>query len=132
MRIRRIAAAGAAAAALSLGVALPAFAHGHTPAFAHGHTGVAAPLAKGAKVWVYQDANFQNRRTTFTENMWNLKKDGWDNTISSAKNVGKRCVTFYSDPYFHGVRLTLAPGDSEAHFGNHKGMSDATSSVKFR
>ncbi|WP_044366948.1 peptidase inhibitor family I36 protein [Streptomyces natalensis] len=102
MRIRLIAAAGAAAAALSLGAALPAF--------ANSHASVAAPLAKGAKVKVFQDAKYKNRNTTFTENMWNLKHDGWNDTISSAINEGKRAVTFSSEPYFHGAHFSLAPG----------------------
>ncbi|WP_328677408.1 beta/gamma crystallin family protein [Streptomyces sp. NBC_00322] len=123
MRIRLIAAAGAAAAALSLGAALPAF--------ANTHAGVAAPQAKGAKVKVFQDANYKNRNTTFTENMRDLKKNGWDNTISSAINQGKRTVTFYSAPNFRGAHFSLAPGEGRAHFGAINGMSDATSSIKF-
>ncbi|MEU4497520.1 beta/gamma crystallin-related protein [Streptomyces sp. NPDC023998] len=122
MRIHLIAAAGAAAAALSLGAALPAF--------ANTHAGVAAPQAKGAKVQVFQDAKYKNRSTTFTQDMPDLKKVGWDNTISSAKNQGKRTVSFYSNAHFSGAQLTLAPGQWVAHFGYTRGMSDAASSIK--
>lgn len=123
MRIRVIAAVGTAAAALSLGAALPAFAHGHTD--------VAAPLAKGDQVKVFQDANYKNRNTTFTEDMWDLEKDGWNDTISSAINQGKRKVTFYTGVHFTGARFSLAPGEREPHFGDISNMSDNTTSVKF-
>ncbi|MFI6768019.1 peptidase inhibitor family I36 protein [Streptomyces sp. NPDC050355] len=126
MRIRHIVAAGAAATALSLGAALPAF--------ADGHASVAADQAAAAKrkVQVFQDAEYKNRNTTFTENMRNLKKDGWNDTISSARNKGNRTVTFYQHKNYEGARFSLAPGEKEPHFGDHPHMSDATSSVKFR
>ncbi|MEU9117351.1 hypothetical protein AB0D04_37825, partial [Streptomyces sp. NPDC048483] len=62
MRIRHIVSAGAAAAALTLGVTLPAF--------ADGHAAVAADQAAAAKrkVVVFQDAKYKNRSTTFTKN----------------------------------------------------------------
>lgn len=126
MRMRHIVAAGAAATALSLGAALPAL--------ADGHASVAADQAVAAKrkVQVYQDAKYKNRNTTFTENMRNLKKDGWNDTISSAKNKGNRTVTFFQHKNYEGARFSLTPGENEPHFGDHPGMSDATSSVKFR
>ncbi|MFH8679545.1 peptidase inhibitor family I36 protein [Streptomyces lydicus] len=127
MRIRQIAAAGTAAAALMLGAALPAS--------ANSHVSVAAAQAKAKaakKVEVFQDANFRNRRTHFTKNQPNLKDVGWNDTISSAINQGRRTVTFYTDAYYHGASLSLAPGGKIAHFGDHKHMSDATSSIKFR
>ncbi|MGW2026957.1 peptidase inhibitor family I36 protein [Streptomyces decoyicus] len=123
MRIRLIAAAGATAAALTLGSALPATADGHAD--------VAAAKRVVKKVKVYQDANFSNRNTTFTENMRNLKKDGWNDTISSAENLGNRTVTFYQHKNYTGASLTLKPHHKEAHFGHHANMSDATSSVEF-
>ncbi|MEU9482398.1 peptidase inhibitor family I36 protein [Streptomyces decoyicus] len=138
MRIRHIAAAGAAAAALTLGAALPAFAGDTQPSAGRSHTVAAhdasdlGALAAKRKVKVYQDAKYKNRNTTFTENMWNLKHDGWNDTISSAKNLGKCTVTFYQHSKFHGAKFSLAKGESEPHFGDHPGMSDATSSVKFR
>ncbi|QTZ94365.1 peptidase inhibitor family I36 protein [Streptomyces auratus] len=125
MRIRHLVAAAAAATALSLGAALPAF--------ADSHASVAADQAAAAKrkVRVFQDAKYKNRNTTFTENMRNLKKDGWNDTISSAKNEGNRTVTFYQHKNYEGARFSLAPGEKEPHFGDHAGMSDATSSIKF-
>ncbi|MFJ3952092.1 peptidase inhibitor family I36 protein [Streptomyces sp. Je 1-4] len=123
MRIRLIAAAGATAAALTLGIALPAAADGHAD--------VAAAKRAVKKVKVYQDANFKNRNTTFTENMRNLKKDGWNDTISSAKNLGNRRVTFYQHKNYTGASFSLKPHHKEAHFGHHAGMSDATSSIEF-
>ncbi|SOE15259.1 Peptidase inhibitor family I36 [Streptomyces sp. 2323.1] len=123
MRIRHIVAAGTAAAALTLGAALPASADAHAD--------VAATKGRVTKVKVYQDANFENRNTTFTHNMKNLKHDGWNDTISSAENLGNRTVTFYSDAGYTGASLTLKPHHKEAHFGHHSGMSDATSSVEF-
>ncbi|MFI9076104.1 peptidase inhibitor family I36 protein [Streptomyces sioyaensis] len=125
MRIRHLVAAGAAATALSLGAALPAV--------ADGHASVAADQAAAAKrkVQVFQDAKYKNRNTTFTENMRNLQKDGWNDTISSAKNEGHRTVTFYQHKNYEGARFSLAPGEKEPHFGDHSGMSDATSSIKF-
>jgi hypothetical protein len=125
--MRHIVAAGAAAAALSLGAALPAFADDHAPVVAADQSAAAK-----RKVKVYQDAKYKNRNTTFTENMRNLKKDGWNDTISSAKNLGNRTVTFYQHKNYEGAKFSLAPGEKEPHFGDHAGMSDATSSVKFR
>ncbi|WP_432142525.1 peptidase inhibitor family I36 protein [Streptomyces sp. bgisy084] len=138
MRIRHIAAASTAAAALTLGVALPAFAgdtqtpaeQSHTVA-AHDTSDLGALAAK-RKVKVYQDAKYKNRNTTFTENMRNLKKDGWNDTISSAINQGKCTVTFYQHKAYEGARFSLAKGEREPHFGDHPHMSDATSSIKFR
>ncbi|MEW1748238.1 peptidase inhibitor family I36 protein [Streptomyces angustmyceticus] len=124
MRIRHIVAAGAAATALSLGAVLPAFADDHAP--------VAQQAAAKRKVKVYQDAEYRNRNTTFTENMRNLKKDGWNDTISSARNLGTCTVTFYQHKNYEGARFSLAKGEREPHFGDHPHMSDATSSVKFR
>ncbi|MEU9118335.1 peptidase inhibitor family I36 protein [Streptomyces sp. NPDC048506] len=125
MRIRHIVAAGAAATALSLGAALPAF--------ADGHASVAAGQAAAAKrkVVVYQDANYKNRSTTFTKNVPRLSKYGWNDTISSAINKGNRWVTFYQHKNYHGAPLSLAPGGGEAHFGN-RGLPDSASSIKFR
>ncbi|TXC94644.1 peptidase inhibitor family I36 protein [Streptomyces sp. ISID311] len=125
MRIRHLVTAGAAATVLSLGAALPAF--------ADGHASVAADQAAAAKrkVQIFQDAEYKNRNTTFTHNMKNLKHDGWNDTISSAKNLGNRTVTFYSDAGYTGASFALKPHHKEAHFGHHSGMSDATSSVEF-
>ncbi|MGW1375189.1 peptidase inhibitor family I36 protein [Streptomyces sp. NPDC002446] len=125
MRIRNIVAAGTAAAALSLGVALPAFADSHAT--------VAAPQAAAPrqKVVVYQDANFSNRSTTFTKDVAKLSKYGWNDTISSARNKGQRKVTFYQHKNHMGSSFYLERGQSEAHFGDHHNMSDATSSIKF-
>ncbi|MFB9393204.1 peptidase inhibitor family I36 protein [Streptomyces coeruleoprunus] len=100
-------------------------------ASADGHAGVAAAKARVTKVKVWQDAKFKNRNTTFTENMRNLKKDGWNDTISSAKNLGNRTVTFYQHAGYQGASFSLAPGLSEAHFGDHSGMHDSTSSIRF-
>ncbi|MFJ9468245.1 hypothetical protein [Streptomyces caniferus] len=137
MRIRLIAAAGAAATALALGAALPASASdaqppaGRSHAVTAHHTAGLGALMASKKVKVFQDANYKNRRTTFTESMWDLRKDGWDNTISSAKNLGHRTVTFASGTKGHGASFSLAPGDREAHFGN-RGLPDTTTSVMFR
>ncbi|TJZ44652.1 hypothetical protein FCH28_30585 [Streptomyces piniterrae] len=123
MRIRHIAAAGIAVTALTLGAALPAAADSHAT--------VADAKRVVKKVKVYQDAKFKNRNTTFTENMRDLSKDGWDNTISSAKNLGNRTVTFYSKANYTGASFSLKPHHSEAHFGAHDGMHDSTSSIEF-
>ncbi|WP_328385909.1 peptidase inhibitor family I36 protein [Streptomyces sp. NBC_00400] len=123
MRIRYIAAAGAATAALTLGAALPASADAHADG--------AAAKRRVTKVQVFQDANYRNRNTTFTENMRNLKVDGWNDTISSAINKGNRTVTFYQHARYEGARFSLKPGEREPHFGDHDHMSDATSSIKF-
>lgn len=133
MRIRHIAVAGTAAAALTLGAALPAFAGDAepSPAVAAHHTADLGALMASKKVKVFQDADYKNRNTTFTEDMWDLSKDGWNDTISSAINQGQRTVTFYSGVKGHGASFSLAPGDREAHFGN-RGMPDTTTSVMFR
>ncbi|MGG7575766.1 peptidase inhibitor family I36 protein [Streptomyces sirii] len=122
MRIRHIAAAGTAVTALTLGVALPAAADSHAGVAANGRV---------TKVKVWQDAKFENRNTTFTHNVKNLKHEGWNDTISSAKNKGNRTVTFYQHSNYHGAKFSLAKGESEPHFGDHPRMSDATSSIKF-
>ncbi|MFE0379133.1 peptidase inhibitor family I36 protein [Streptomyces inhibens] len=123
MRIRQVAAVVAAAAVLTLGVALPASADVHAD--------VAAPQGRVTKVQVFQDAKYENRSTTFTHNVPKLSKYGWNDTISSAKNKGNRTVTFYQHTYYRGAHFSLAPGDREAHFGN-RGLPDSTSSIKFR
>lgn len=113
MRIRHMAAAGAATAALTLGVALPASADNTQPSTGRSHAvaahHVAADLTAAkreiTKVKVYQDASYKNRRTTFTSNRSELDNDGWDNTISSAKSLGNCKVTFYSDAEHTGARL---------------------------
>ncbi|REK86166.1 hypothetical protein DY245_34045 [Streptomyces inhibens] len=122
MRIRHIAAAGAAAAALSLGAALPAL--------ADSHAGV-APKAAGPNVKVYVDANYQGASTSTRTSLPRLSPYGWNDKISSAKNLGNRTVTFYQHTYYRGAHFSLAPGDREAHFG-HRGLPDSTSSIKFR
>ncbi|MGA5267120.1 peptidase inhibitor family I36 protein [Streptomyces lydicamycinicus] len=138
MRIRHIAIAGTAAAALTLGAALPAFAGDTQPPAKPSHTAAAhdtsdlRALAAKRKVQVFQDASYENRRTTFTENMRNLKKDGWNDTISSAINQGKCPVTFYQHKAYVGAGFSLTKGEREPHFGDHPHMSDATSSIKFR
>ncbi|MET8021560.1 peptidase inhibitor family I36 protein [Streptomyces decoyicus] len=138
MRIRHIAVAGAAAAALTLGVALPAFAGDTQPSAGRSHAVAAhdasdlGALAAKRKVKVYQDAKYKNRNTTFTHNMRNLKHDGWNDTISSAKNLGKCTVTFFQHKNHEGARFSLTKGEREPHFGAHSHMSDATSSIKFR
>ncbi|GGQ21712.1 beta/gamma crystallin-related protein [Streptomyces roseolilacinus] len=97
---------------------------------ADGHAGVAAAKARITKVVVFQDAKFKNRSTTFTKNVPHLKKFGWDNTISSAKNKGNRTVSFHQHPDYKGAKFALAPGHTEAHFSK-RGMHDNTSSIKF-
>ncbi|WP_260635328.1 peptidase inhibitor family I36 protein [Streptomyces angustmyceticus] len=138
MRMRHIVAVGAAATALSLGAALPAFAGDAQPSAERSRTAAAhdasdlGALAAKRKVKIYQDAKYKRRNTIFTENMRNLKKDGWNDTISSAKNLGTCTVTFYQHKNYEGARFSLAKGEKEPHFGDHPHMSDATSSVKFR
>ncbi|MFG2287567.1 peptidase inhibitor family I36 protein [Streptomyces sp. NPDC048595] len=122
MRIRHIAAAGVAVTALTLGAALPAAADSHAT--------VADAQRVVKKVKVYQDASYKNRRTTFTHNVKNLKHEGWNDTISSARNLGNRTVTFYQHAGYTGARFSLKPHESEPHFGD-VGMSDSTSSIKF-
>ncbi|MGW8556624.1 peptidase inhibitor family I36 protein [Streptomyces tubercidicus] len=139
MRIRHMAAAGTAAAALTLGVALPASA-GNAQQSAGRSTAVAAhPLAAdlaaakrcSKKVQVFQDASYENRRTTFTHNRRDLANDGWDNTISSAINRGNCTVTFYSNASYTGASFSLKKHHKEPHFGDHPGMHDSTSSIEF-
>ncbi|MFI1161734.1 peptidase inhibitor family I36 protein [Streptomyces sioyaensis] len=137
MRIRHMAAAGTAAAALMLGVALPASASdaqpsaGRSHAVAAHHTTDLGALAVKRKVKVWKNAEYDSLNTTFTENMRNLKKDGWNDTISSAKNLGNRGVTFYSDAGYTGAHFYLKAHHDEPHFGSQPGMSDATSSIEF-
>ncbi|MGW1793645.1 peptidase inhibitor family I36 protein [Streptomyces tubercidicus] len=137
MRIRHIAAAGTAAAALTLGVALPASASDAQPSVERSHTVAAhhtaglGALVASKKVQVFQHAVYEGRNTTFTSSKWDLSKDGWDNTISSAKNLGTRTVTFASDEKGTGAKFSLAGGDREAHFG-YRGLPDTTTSVMFR
>ncbi|MEW1750958.1 peptidase inhibitor family I36 protein [Streptomyces angustmyceticus] len=137
MRIRLIAAVGAAATALTLGAALPASASNAQPsaggshAVAAHHTADLGALAAKRKVKVYQDAKYDNRRTVFTSNRRDLDNDGWDNTISSAENLGKCKVKLFQHAGYHGARITLERGEREPHFGDHSGMHDSTSSIKF-
>ncbi|MFI9051008.1 peptidase inhibitor family I36 protein [Streptomyces sp. NPDC053427] len=138
MRIRQITAAGAAATALVLGAALPASADGspsagasHAPAAHHVTADLGALKAKPKKkVLVFEDAKYQGKRTHFTKNVPNLKAYGWNDTISSAKNQGKRTVTFYATKNYHGAKFALASGQREAHFGD-RGMADTTTSIRF-
>ncbi|CAL9568912.1 peptidase inhibitor family I36 protein [Streptomyces sp. NPDC101145] len=101
------------------------------PAVAEAKADTAAAKARVTKVQVFQDAKYKNRNTTFTKNVKNLKDVGWNDTISSAKNKGNRAVTFYQHANYKGARFTLLPGESEPHFGDHSGMHDSTSSIKF-
>ncbi|MEU8679939.1 beta/gamma crystallin-related protein [Streptomyces sp. NPDC048611] len=122
MRIAHLAALGAAAAALTLTSALPASANG--PAAAAG------PLKTDrAKVTVFTEPKFQGRYTTFTRNMPNLPAQGIDG-IGSARNTGKRTVTFYERIHYTGAKFSLKPGESTSHFGDH-GMFDRTGSLHF-
>ncbi|MFD8542478.1 peptidase inhibitor family I36 protein [Streptomyces sp. NPDC059649] len=122
MRIRPIAAGLAAAAALSLGAALPAAADSHA---------TVASKAANRHVKVYVDAKYKGATTSFHSNRPHLGDEGWGDKISSAKNLGNRTVTFYKHGNYKGAHFSLAPGDREAHFGN-RGLSDAVSSIKFR
>ncbi|MFE1175938.1 hypothetical protein [Streptomyces sp. NPDC058773] len=137
MRIRHMAAAGAATVTLTLGIALPASASdaqpstGRSHAVAAHHTAGLGTLMASKKVQVFQDANYENRNTTFTSSKWDLSKDGWNDTISSAKNLGTRTVTFASGEKGTGAKFSLAGGDREAHFG-YRGLPDTTTSVMFR
>ncbi|CAL9311033.1 peptidase inhibitor family I36 protein [Streptomyces sp. SudanB25_2051] len=119
-----------AGAAPSQGSALPAVAEAKADAAA-AKADAAAAKARVTKVQVFQDAKYKNRNTTFTKNVKNLKDVGWNDTISSAKNKGNRAVTFYQHANYKGARFTLLPGESEPHFGDHSGMHDSTSSIKF-
>ncbi|MEU9482396.1 beta/gamma crystallin-related protein [Streptomyces decoyicus] len=124
MPIRHLAAVGAAAAALTLASALPATADG--PAAAAG------PLkADRAKVVVFEHPVFKGKRTTFTRSVLNLPALGLDG-IGSARNTGKRTVTFYQHINYHGAKFSLKPGESEPYFGNHSGMSSGAGSLHFR
>ncbi|GCD39899.1 hypothetical protein OEIGOIKO_07756 [Streptomyces chrestomyceticus JCM 4735] len=125
MRIRQITAAGAAATALMLGAALPAFAADAQPVAA----GAPALQAKPKqKVHVWEDAKYKGKDKYFTKNAPHL--GGWNDTISSAKNLGKRTVSFYITAKYQGAHIALAEGQSEAHFGN-RGVGDIVSSIKF-
>ncbi|MFG2095897.1 beta/gamma crystallin-related protein [Streptomyces sp. NPDC048612] len=122
MRIAHLAALGAAAAALTLTSALPAAADG--PAAAAG------PLKTDrAKVQVFAEPNFQGRYTTFTRSVPNLPAQGIGR-IGSARNTGKRTVTFSEHIHYTGARFSLRPGESTSHFGYH-GMFDRTGSLHF-
>ncbi|MFI6764758.1 peptidase inhibitor family I36 protein [Streptomyces sp. NPDC050355] len=79
---------------------------------------------------VYQDAKYENRSTTFTENVPRLSTYGWNDTISSAKNTGNRTVTFYQHKNYKGASFSLAPGEQEADLDN-RGMS-SPGSLRFR
>ncbi|GFE19531.1 hypothetical protein Sgleb_75780 [Streptomyces glebosus] len=137
MGIRHMAAAGAAAAALTLGVALPASASDTQPSAGRSHAASAhrtvslGALVANKKVRVWEDANYQHANTIFTSSKWDLRKDGWNDTISSAQNLGRRTVTFASGKKGSGASFSLAGGDREAHFGN-RGLPDTTTSVMFR
>ncbi|MFF4950412.1 hypothetical protein [Streptomyces chattanoogensis] len=111
MRIRHIAAAGAAAAALTLGASLPAFADGSQEA-------AGTLQARGAKIEVYEGGGFQGKHTVFTHSMPNLGTHGWD-FIGSARNTGTRTATFYRGTCYEGARFVLAPGRSAADLGSH-------------
>ncbi|WP_327700816.1 beta/gamma crystallin-related protein [Streptomyces decoyicus] len=122
MRISHLAAVGAAAAALTLASALPASADG--PA-------AAGPLkADRAKVVVFEQPKFKGKRTTFTHSVPNLPALGLDD-IGSAKNTGKRTVTFYRHINYSGAKFSLGPGKAEPHFGDHSGMSSGAGSLHF-
>ncbi len=114
MRIRRLVAAGAAAAALTLGAALPAFADGS-------QEDAGTPKAGRAKVELYKRAEFKGGHATFTRSVSNLPAHGWD-YIGSTKNLGKRTVVFYQHSNYGGARFSLAPGEKLAHMGD-TGMS---------
>ncbi|MFH8410985.1 peptidase inhibitor family I36 protein [Streptomyces sp. NPDC018019] len=140
MRIRRITTLGVTAAALVLGPALPALANGPQPAPTVHHirtaTGDTADTAAGKarprqKVEVWEHAKYKGKSKVFKNNQKNLKSSSWNDTISSAKNRGRRAVTFYSESHYHGAKFSLLSGQKEAHFGN-RGMADTTSSIKFR
>ncbi|WP_432142527.1 beta/gamma crystallin-related protein [Streptomyces sp. bgisy084] len=123
MRISHLAAAGAAAA-LTLACALPASADGPLAA--------AGPLkADRAKVKVFEDPKFHGKYTVFTRSVPNLPARGVDR-IGSAKNTGKRTVTFYQHINHSGAHFSLKPGESEPHFGDHSGMFDKAGSLYFR
>ncbi|TJZ54543.1 hypothetical protein FCH28_15675 [Streptomyces piniterrae] len=111
MRIGHLAATGAAAAALTLGAALPASADGHPDL---------AAAKPNPKVKVFERPMFQGRNATFTRNVRNLPPRGWDG-IGSAKNKGNRTVTFYQHANYGGARFSLAPGEAEPHLGDHDG-----------
>ncbi|MEU6963795.1 peptidase inhibitor family I36 protein [Streptomyces chrestomyceticus] len=129
MRIRQITAAGAAATALMLGAALPAFAADAQPTARPAAAEAPALKAKPKqKVHVWEDAKYKGKDKYFTKNAPHL--GGWNDTISSAKNLGKRTVSFYITAKYQGAHIALAEGQSEAHFGN-RGVGDIVSSIKF-
>ncbi len=98
---------------------------------ADSHADIAAAKGRVTKVKVYEDANFNGSNTIFTENMKNLKKDGWNDKISSAKNLGNRSVTFYQHAGYEGAHFTLPARLSESKFSSHHHMHDSTTSVRF-
>ncbi|MEV0373255.1 beta/gamma crystallin-related protein [Streptomyces sp. NPDC050636] len=122
MRIGHIAATGAAAAALTLGAALPASADGHPDL---------AAAKPNPKVQVFEHPKVLGRYATFTRNVPNLPPRGW-NRIGSAKNKGNRTVTFYRHTNYKGARFPLAPGEKVRDFGDHNGMHDGPGSLRFR
>ncbi|MGA4881513.1 beta/gamma crystallin-related protein [Streptomyces lydicamycinicus] len=114
MRLRHLAAAGAAAAALTL-TSVP-------PASADQPVAAAGPLkADRAKAKVFEDPKYHGKHTVFTRSVPNLPAHGFDR-IGSAKNIGKRTVTFYQHINYSGAHFSLKPGESEPHFGNHPAM----------
>ncbi|MFE1171898.1 beta/gamma crystallin-related protein [Streptomyces sp. NPDC058773] len=123
MRMGRIAAAGAAAAVLTLCSALPASA-GAAPADS------GTPKPGRAKVTLYQQPDFKGRKTVLTHSVPNLPAAGLDE-IGSARNTGKRTAVFYQHTNYHGARFSLAPGESESHFGD-TGMWDKVGALKFK
>ncbi|AJT65482.1 peptidase inhibitor family I36 protein [Streptomyces chattanoogensis] len=132
MRIRYIAAAGAAAA-LALGASVPAFAEGHAgvaPRAAHSVT--ADHEAFGAKrlVVFWEHGGYKGKQGRTDSNLPKLSKYGWNDTISSAQNRGNRTVTFWQDTVYEGATLRLGPGEKEAHFG-YRHFGDKASSISF-
>ncbi|MEU9117320.1 beta/gamma crystallin-related protein [Streptomyces sp. NPDC048483] len=109
MRISHLATTGAAAAALTLGAALPASADGHPDL---------AAAKPNPKVQVFERPMFQGRHAIFTRSVRNLPARGWDR-IGSAKNKGNRTVTFYQHKDYQGARYSLAPGEQQSHLGDH-------------
>ncbi|MFF4950410.1 peptidase inhibitor family I36 protein [Streptomyces chattanoogensis] len=132
MRIRYIAAAGAAAA-LALGVSVPAFAEGHAGVAPRAAHSVAADHeAFGAKrlVVFWEDGGYEGKHQSTDSKIPKLSKYGWNDTISSAKNKGNRTVTFHQHTHYEGAKLRLGPGESEAHFGD-RNFGDKASSISF-
>ncbi|MGA4950925.1 peptidase inhibitor family I36 protein [Streptomyces lydicamycinicus] len=64
---------------------------------------------------------YHGKHTVFTRSVPNLPAHGFDR-IGSAKNIGKRTVTFYQHINYSGAHFSLKPGESELHFGNHPAM----------